>query len=584
MPEQSTLSGDGIAQQAMENLVNQFARPMDFLRELAQNSMDAGTPRVDVVLTYESDGSEGVLSIAVIDYGEGMDEGIIDNQLTRLFSSNKEEDLTKIGKFGIGFTSVFAIKPDAVLLHTGRHGEYWEILFHPDRSFEKRSVEIPYSGTKVTLFKRMSEKEALAFASEAEFVLTYWCEHAQIPIYFESKLSEPVTSESAAPSADPFAAFESDGLANTKRIDRPLGLSDAACVVDWEEDDFHVVMGYTASPQYGFYSGGLTLVSSDNPDVLGGYFATLGHLTFKLKSDALEHTLTRDNVLKDDQWERLMGVLKQAHQRLRKQLASVLARQVASGEDLTETYGHLAAELCFDEDGASLFSSQERRKQPLFFDMWGEPINLAQLEQQESRYGAVFTHPQSMELAEALQASGIRLVPDTPAVVEMVSALTRPPIWGLYRVKRLVVNAAEWFVLPGIVELAGLALSERRFVEMVDEWVQFATRKGCRVRVGAFGEEEEAPLVVMGPTKGRLFQRLRKNRVGHLVVETGDAMLLNRQHPVYGSLLTMAAEEPIAAAYTLVVTLFQETGTGPKQLDSILLGALTRMTGQGDVA
>ena len=42
-----------------------------------------------------------------------MDEQIIDNELTRLFSSSKEDDLTKIGKFGIGFTSIFAIQPES---------------------------------------------------------------------------------------------------------------------------------------------------------------------------------------------------------------------------------------------------------------------------------------------------------------------------------------------------------------------------------------------------------------------------------------------------------------------------------------
>ena len=35
--------------------------------------------------------------------GEGMNEEIIDHQLTRLFASGKAGDLTKIGKFGIGF-------------------------------------------------------------------------------------------------------------------------------------------------------------------------------------------------------------------------------------------------------------------------------------------------------------------------------------------------------------------------------------------------------------------------------------------------------------------------------------------------
>ena len=185
MAQQTHLTMDTIATQAMENLVNQFARPMDFLRELAQNSMDAGTPRIDIILEYEVGDPKGVLSIHVVDYGDGMDEQIIDKQLTRLFSSNKENDLTKIGKFGIGFTSIFAIKPEAVLLHTGRHGEYWELLFHADRSYEKRPLTEPVSGTKITLFKRFDEDEAKALWQK-RFVLTYWCEHSEIPIYLRT--------------------------------------------------------------------------------------------------------------------------------------------------------------------------------------------------------------------------------------------------------------------------------------------------------------------------------------------------------------------------------------------------------------
>ena len=105
----------GLADDALDNLVHQFARPLDFLRELVQNSIDAGTPRIEVRVRYTpaepGDDKPGVVAIHVDDWGEGMDEAIIDSQLTRMFSSTKEDDLTKIGKFGIGFTSIFAIQP-----------------------------------------------------------------------------------------------------------------------------------------------------------------------------------------------------------------------------------------------------------------------------------------------------------------------------------------------------------------------------------------------------------------------------------------------------------------------------------------
>ena len=182
------IAARSLASQALTNLVNQFARPLDFLRELVQNSLDAGTPRVEVAVAFEPGPDQmGVVSVHVDDFGEGMDEHIIDEQLTRLFSSAKEDDLTKIGKFGIGFTSIFAIRPDAVLVHTGRHGEYWELLFHPDRTFDKVRVDKPVTGTRLTLFKEMRADDVERFVREVRYVLGYWCEHSHTPITFEDR-------------------------------------------------------------------------------------------------------------------------------------------------------------------------------------------------------------------------------------------------------------------------------------------------------------------------------------------------------------------------------------------------------------
>ena len=112
-----------------------------------------------------------------------MDEHPIDNQLTRMFST-KEDDLTKIGKFGIGFTSIFAIQLDAVLLRTGKHGENWELVFHADRSFDKVRLDVPVSGTRITLFKRMAPGDVERFVRECRWVLNHWCEHSDTPITF----------------------------------------------------------------------------------------------------------------------------------------------------------------------------------------------------------------------------------------------------------------------------------------------------------------------------------------------------------------------------------------------------------------
>mgnify|MGYP000890693624 CR=1 FL=1 len=94
----------------LDNLVDQFSDPFAFLRELVQNSIDAGSHRVDIEFEFtpHQEGNRGVFVLHVNDTGEGMTREIIDTKLTRLFSSAKEDDYTKIGKFGIGFVSIFA--------------------------------------------------------------------------------------------------------------------------------------------------------------------------------------------------------------------------------------------------------------------------------------------------------------------------------------------------------------------------------------------------------------------------------------------------------------------------------------------
>ena len=52
------------------------------------------------------------------------------------FRSSKEDDPSKIGKFGIGFMSVFAPRPELVVVDTSLDGDDWRILFNKNRSYE----------------------------------------------------------------------------------------------------------------------------------------------------------------------------------------------------------------------------------------------------------------------------------------------------------------------------------------------------------------------------------------------------------------------------------------------------------------
>ncbi len=280
------------AQNILNNLVYQFSDQFAFIRELVQNSMDEGSQEIYVDIQREPVKAKGRLKIvlSVADTGNGMTREIIENELTRLFSSTKEGDETKIGKFGIGFVSVFSIQPNLVVVDTGCQGEFWRVKFYEDKTFDLIRLTYPVEGTTVTLEKEIAESEADEFESNVETTLRYWCKHAESDIYFNQEL-----------------------------INEEFTLGQRFEVVS-EFDDTTIVMAPTTEPEpfYGFYNKGLTLKEGQKQ-----YFPGI---MFKLKSKYLEHTLTRDTVLLDENYERAMKLLEDAFRsyifKLKEQLES----------------------------------------------------------------------------------------------------------------------------------------------------------------------------------------------------------------------------------------------------------------------
>ncbi len=281
--------------EALDSLVHQFSDPWSFLRELIQNAIDADSPEIEVCIEHEP---PDLMVVEVRDAGSGMDRQIIDTRLTRLFSSSKEGDYTKIGRFGIGFVSVFAIDPEVVCLDTGRNGEYWRVLFRKDRSFERIVLDTPIEGTSIRLYKRASENEVRVARIRAREVLGHWCKHARVEI-------------------------RCDGVS----ISRPLSLV-ADCVITHEEEGTTVLLGFVEQRDAlrGYYHGGLTL-HEEHDD-------RLPHVAFKIDSRYLEHTLTRDNVIRDDNYAKAMAIVgRLARTRLVEHLVDTLAQQTESGGD-----------------------------------------------------------------------------------------------------------------------------------------------------------------------------------------------------------------------------------------------------------
>lgn len=276
-----------LAQGMVQDLVNQFSDTLAFYRELIQNSIDAGSNRIDVSLEYVLEpGGQGTAVMRVEDDGGGMDEDIIDNFLLVLFKSSKENDLTKIGKFGVGFLSVFAPKPFLVRVYTSRNLETWRVDFPNFRSYNKYKMPNPRDGTLVEVHKRVTPQEYAELSEKSLATVRYWCRHADTRIYFKDR-SRRIPEQQV-----------------TEAFRLPGGES-----LRYAEEGTEVVMAFSPpgpegedKPFYGFYNRGLTLKEGRRVFIPG--------VEFKIKSRYLEHTITRDNVMEDENYRKAMEIIK----------------------------------------------------------------------------------------------------------------------------------------------------------------------------------------------------------------------------------------------------------------------------------
>lgn len=262
------------------DIIAQFADPLAFFRELVQNAIDAESPTVEVEVVHDT----RVMLVRVRDRGCGMTRDILENQLLVLFRSTKEKDSTKIGKFGIGFASVLSPNPNVVVVNTVRDGR--RLILHLSRDLTFKIYDggaATQAGTLIELELAMSLEDAQTFALRSHDALVRWCRHASVPITLHTEVPGFVPSYDA-------------------RIDRPLGLDDAVVEVRGVSEDgqMQMIVGIArdAKPYGGFFNHGLMLYETTEP--------LLGNLAFKIQDARLGHTLSRDNVRRDENFTRAL--------------------------------------------------------------------------------------------------------------------------------------------------------------------------------------------------------------------------------------------------------------------------------------
>ncbi|MFV8752640.1 sacsin N-terminal ATP-binding-like domain-containing protein [Nannocystaceae bacterium ST9] len=501
---------------ALESLVHQFADPWAFLRELVQNAIDAGTEQLEVRIDHDE--ARGTMIIEVADSGEGMTREIIDTRLTRLFSSSKEGDYTKIGRFGIGFVSVFALDPEIVCVDTGRAGEWWRVVFRRDRSFERIRLNNPVEGTTVRLYKPASADEVEQARIKARETLEHWCKHAKIELRCDG---EPIS--------------------------RPLDL-EGLCKVEHREEGTTLVMALVGEPLAlrGYYHGGLTL-HEEHDDALP-------HVAFKIDSRFLEHTLTRDNVIRDDNYAKAMAIVgKVARTRLVAAMFEALEQRARAGEgsspDRDLLYRTVTAQFGKGEPDPSWST---RAVIPM---LGGPACSLVEL-RERPRASKLFRALEPSPVVERLRGEGHRVIAcgEKDCVDDLLGAALRErplPVASLCTAVPLAApeDPSDW--APLLAALAAL---------LANKW------KVSELAVGHLAYPGSPVADHVAISQARVGELTAIADVGQLAsgwLASGRALVLNADHPILIDLHRVAAREPELAAYLTLKSFFLQGELSP---------------------
>ncbi len=428
----------------VSDMVRQFADPYAFLRELVQNSMDAGTTSVEVDVIREASGETRT---RVTDSGVGMTPQIIESALLTLFSSSKEGDSTKIGKYGVGFVSVLALSPETVIVDTWRDGGAWRATIKPDHSYVVEEIPPrPLSGSSVTLTHAMESSDFDTHAALVRDSLLRWCRHARVPIWL-----------SVTDYANPRGS-------SRERLDRPLQVHAAVSVTDVDGEG-SIVLGAGIGAEHlpphdlpyenatafvGFYNRGLTLYETSSEA-----FPGLAGLRVKISSSALKHTLSRDNVRReaafDDLLARAGALARRALPAAVAEALRVAAQEVATGGAFAH---YLALLVAAAHEPCRL--GADRVWLPLASAVKGQcAMTHADVAKRTPRRAPILTSTEQSQLTDAFAAQGrpVVLCPHADVVHRVAELHPKGGVEAAYERHYLVEEA-----LPGEVSGLGLAL------------------------------------------------------------------------------------------------------------------------------
>jgi len=520
---------------ALNDLVNQFSDPMSFLRELIQNSVDAGSEEIEVSVERDGGGASGVTIVRVDDWGQGMTRAIIDKRLTRLFSSAKDGDMTKIGKFGIGFVSVFALGPQAVCVDTGREGESWRVLFDEERRFKLLRRDEPVEGTKIRILKQTDQQEHDGIVARAGAVLTYWCKHVETDIRYQGEL-----------------------------VRQPFAIANAIATVDADDGFSSIVVAHRPTPDAfaGFYNSGLTLIETEQAEPPEPEFAGIG---FKASSPHLEHTLTRDKVIEDDGYERVMD-------QVRALIAGPLCDRVLAllGEAMADVQGDAHVPLLRATARHALMGhlGDARADTCVARSPAGVELTAKRLSARH-KAGEVLVAANRSHLTDALEKLGHtvvlqpKLATQGEGIADLIAALSPGAP---------CVPVSMRYCMPTVEDTPGP--EAQSLMAATRSLLRAQGLKVGDIGVGRFDYPESGiaqHVAVALPELGAVAESAKVVTLGRGFLSRTRAVAINLAHPTVQGLLALAQAEPEFSAYVLVKQFMLGHHLDP-ELDTGMLG------------
>lgn len=272
----------------IENIISQLSKQFneaeDSFREVLQNCIDSDTPQIDVYYNERPAENDDEVKLDMIfeDYGCGMTTFERDEYFLKLFKSSKWKNKRKIGKYGIGIASVFALDLDEFYTESCRMNkkkkkkEAWSLYLKGIKDKPGYCMEDieERKGTKVILTKIMKKDEVNNFKFKAKKKMKYACKRSRTPIYVEK---EYINEE-----------FD---------IDSKIKLYKSY-------DGLEFVIAVTGKPFYEFYNNRLLLEEAEsNP------FSRWENISALVSSHNFKHTFSRDSIDKNKNFRKIINFI-----------------------------------------------------------------------------------------------------------------------------------------------------------------------------------------------------------------------------------------------------------------------------------